>query len=143
MRTRSFILTLAAAVSALALLATSAEAGDRKNNRRDRDDYGYYQRDRGDDRRVRQRDRDDGRRARVVRQRDRDDDRRARVVRSGRFDRSARFYRPARFFDRPFFPTSCDGDWILIPPLIAGQSQGRDRPELDRPDLRYSALPPL
>ena len=90
MRTRSFILTLAAAVSALVLLATSAEAGDRKKNRRDRDDYGYYQRDRGDDRR-----------ARVVRQRDRDDDRRARVVRSGRFDRSARFYRPAFFFRPP------------------------------------------
>jgi hypothetical protein len=73
MRTRSFILTLVAAVSAFALLATSAEAGDRKKNRRDRDDYGYYQRDRDDDRR-----------ARVVRQRNRDDDRRARVVRSGR-----------------------------------------------------------
>ena len=29
-------------MSALALLATSAEAGDRKRNRRDRDDYGNY-----------------------------------------------------------------------------------------------------
>jgi Ni/Co efflux regulator RcnB len=72
---RSFILTLVAAASAFALLATSAEAGDRKKNRRDRDDYGYYQRDRGNDRRarvVRQRDRDDDRPARIVRQRDRD-----------------------------------------------------------------------
>jgi hypothetical protein len=63
MRTRSFILTLVAAVSAFALLATSAEAGDRKKNRRNSDGYGYYQRDR-----------DDERRARVVRQRDGDDD---------------------------------------------------------------------
>ena len=81
MRTRSFILPLAAAASALALLATSAEAADRKKNRRDRDDYGYYQRDRGDDRR-----------ARVVRS--------GRAVRPARFDRPARFNGPARF-DRP------------------------------------------
>jgi hypothetical protein len=53
MRMRSFVLTLVAAVSAFALLATSAEAGDKKKNRRDRDDYGYYQRDRDDDRRAR------------------------------------------------------------------------------------------
>ena len=75
MRTRSFILTLVAAVSAFALLATSAEAGDRKKNKRDRDDYGYYQRNRDNDRRarvVRQRDRDDDGPARIVRQRDRD-----------------------------------------------------------------------
>jgi Ni/Co efflux regulator RcnB len=76
MRTRSFILTLVAAVSAFTLLATSAEAGDRRK------------RDRDNDRRW-----DDDRPARVYRG--------ARINRPARVYRPARFYRPARVYRAP------------------------------------------